>query len=127
MEMTREAAINALEHLIMSPVGREEIDETCYEVMKYLAAQEPRVMTLEDVKELHPHGDVYIERISSITGVHYIYAATIWRVVSKSIWLCPDNATLWFSEYGETWRCWTSRPTDEQREATPWTQTNGLS
>lgn len=39
--MTREAAINALEHVIMSPVGREEIDETCFEVMKYLAAQEP--------------------------------------------------------------------------------------
>ena len=24
------------------------------------------------------------------------------------------------SGYGKTWRCWTSRPTDEQREATPW-------
>ena len=24
------------------------------------------------------------------------------------------------SEYNQTWRCWTSRPTDEQREATPW-------
>lgn len=23
--------------------------------------------------------------------------------------------------YGREWRCWTSRPTDEQREATPWT------
>jgi len=22
--------------------------------------------------------------------------------------------------YGVTWRCWTSRPTDEQREVTPW-------
>ena len=22
--------------------------------------------------------------------------------------------------YGKTWRCWTSRPTDEQREAEPW-------
>lgn len=23
-------------------------------------------------------------------------------------------------EYGKTWRCWTQRPTDEQREAAPW-------
>ena len=23
-------------------------------------------------------------------------------------------------EYGKTWRCWTSRPTDEQREAVKW-------
>lgn len=22
--------------------------------------------------------------------------------------------------YGKTWRCWTSRPTDEQREAAKW-------
>jgi len=90
------------------------------EVLTALKAQEPRVMTLEEVKELHPGDDVYIERISSITGVHYIYAATMWRVVSKSIKLCPDNATLWFSEHGETWRCWTSRPTDAQREEEPW-------
>lgn len=39
--MTREEAINKLEHLINSPVGREEIDETCYEVMKYLSTQKP--------------------------------------------------------------------------------------
>ena len=88
-----------------------------------LKDREPRVMTLEEVKELHPGDDVYIERISSITGVHYIYAATMWRVVSKSIKLCPDNATLWFSEHGETWRCWTSRPTDAQREEEPWAKT----
>ena len=24
------------------------------------------------------------------------------------------------AEYNDTFRCWTSRPTDEQREATPW-------
>ena len=23
-------------------------------------------------------------------------------------------------EYGEKWRCWTQRPSEEQREATPW-------
>lgn len=25
-----------------------------------------------------------------------------------------------WDDYGITWRCWTSRPTDAQREATPW-------
>ena len=25
-----------------------------------------------------------------------------------------------WDDYGITWRCWTSHPTDEQREATPW-------
>lgn len=27
-----------------------------------------------------------------------------------------------FSNCGKKWRCWTSRPTDAQREATPWEQ-----
>lgn len=27
---------------------------------------------------------------------------------------------LMLKNYGVKWRCWTSRPTDEQREATPW-------
>lgn len=39
--MTREEAINKLEHLIFSPVGREEMEETCYELMRYFVAQEP--------------------------------------------------------------------------------------
>ncbi len=39
--MTRDEAINKLEHIIISHVGREEIDETCFEVMKYLAAKKP--------------------------------------------------------------------------------------
>lgn len=34
----------------------------------------------------------------------------------------PGHITIWPSTelYGSKWRCWTSRPTDEQREATPW-------
>ena len=33
---------------------------------------------------------------------------------------CPDMILSTPREYGKTCRCWTSRPTDEQREATPW-------
>jgi len=118
----RENVIEGLERILHSGKMYDAhlVIDTCEAAIILPKAQEPRVMTLEEVKELHPDDDVYIERISSITGVHYIYAMTVWRVVSKSIKFCPDNATLWFSEYGETWRCWTSRPTDEQREATPW-------
>jgi hypothetical protein len=33
-----------------------------------------------------------------------------------------DGATWNFEMdgYGSQWRCWTQRPTDEQREVTPW-------
>lgn len=29
----------------------------------------------------------------------------------------PDN-----DNYGKTWRCWSAKPTEEQKEATPWTE-----
>jgi hypothetical protein len=34
----------------------------------------------------------------------------------------PGHITIWPATelYGAKWRCWTSRPTDEQREAVPW-------
>lgn len=31
-----------------------------------------------------------------------------------------DSSDLCFSAYGKTWRCWASRPTDEERAAAPW-------
>lgn len=33
-----------------------------------------------------------------------------------------SSIVTWWNEeyYGKTWRCWTSRPTNEQREGTPW-------
>ena len=47
MGMTREEAISKIEHLIISSVGREEIDETCFEIMKYLEEQRPVVPMLD--------------------------------------------------------------------------------
>ena len=34
----------------------------------------------------------------------------------------PSGRVVWYmlDDYGKTWRCWTSRPTDEQREKEPW-------
>lgn len=117
--MTNKEAIDKLEHLINSPVGREEIDETCYEVMKYLAEQKPRVMTLEEVKLLDSDY-YYLESMRSpgkelreIVGAYGLTCVT-WPSITWA------RQTMGDSGYGKTWRCWTSRPTDEQREATQW-------
>ncbi len=32
------------------------------------------------------------------------------------------SSALYEETYGITWRCWTSRPTDEQRAVTPWSE-----
>lgn len=107
--MTREEAIDKLEHLIISPVGREEIDETCYEVMKYLTEQKPRVMTLEEY--------------DAWTDIPFTERDPVFheeRTERGSITCWVNTGVCSLREYGKNDRCWTSRPTDEQREATPW-------
>lgn len=118
--MTREEAISKLEHLIISPVGREEIDETCYDVMRYLAAQKPRVMTLAEVKASQG-ADMYLEISARIDEIPYITAATLDGVGTKGVvFYCSHQDFVAYNRRLYGWRCWTARPTDEQREATPW-------
>lgn len=96
-----------------------------------LEAQEPRVMTLEEVKALPDESDVWLEEFCSIVVATTIsHQPTIYKVLKR---FNPD-ATYFYgiehadynsgeymdADYGTEWRCWTSRPTGAQREATPW-------
>ena len=70
-----------------------------------LQAQEPKVMTLEEYKALaekpkEERDPVWEE----------------WPGL-ESTWAIPNQA---YGGYGTSWRCWTSRPTDEQRKKEPW-------
>ena len=83
-----------------------------------ITAQEPRVMTLEEALggeecwvEYHNGGCGYADCYLSYTAK----GADIYRTMQHDF-----NVPL--ANYGKTWRCWTSRPTDEQMEATPWEQ-----
>lgn len=119
--MTREEAINKLEYLINSPVGREEIDETCYEVMKYLSMQKPRLLTLEEVLALNPDTPIYFQHKSGESGwdiYRGIEDDITCDIVTGSLWAQGD---YWYqNEYGKSFVCWTSRPTAAEMEATPW-------
>lgn len=95
-----------------------------YEMLK---AQEPRVMTLEDLagaqktpvwrETKRAHKDLYngwvlaydIQRGQGITWMRQGMAE-------------PNGRVGWYKldDYGKTWRCWTARPTLEQREAAKW-------
>lgn len=86
---------------------------TCYlpvlhrEALELLKAQEPRVMTLE---EFDAHWKIPPQERPPIWEE--------WKIDNgKGKWKLYGRAT---GGYGKLWRCWTSRPTDEQREATPW-------
>lgn len=99
-------------------IPTEDLIEAFDLAVKALKEQEPKVLTLEEV--LSQEWDyVYIEtehrpyskEIEAYCGTHTIYCST--TVVHK-------RQTSGDSKYGKTWRCWTARPTDEQREAVPW-------
>ena len=108
-----------------------------------LKEQEPRLMTLEEVKAQKPDEDtddnwVWIEyaggccRLIHIVKFHSLVCAEFPQGHSKLHYmhtapygsdprirqLLMNHVNL--DTYGITWRCWNARPTEQQREATPW-------
>ena len=97
------------------------------DMRNFLEAQEPRVMTLDEIgnalkmplwKETkRAHKDLYtgwvlaydIQKGLGITGTRLGMSE-------------PSGRVVWYGldDYGKTWRCWTSAPSDEVRRATPW-------
>lgn len=84
-------------------------------VLKQAKAQQPRVMTLE---EALGEDECWIEGRSGACGYGDALISDDGERVDFYRPHCID--TLDYYAYGIVWRCWTSRPTDEQREATPW-------
>lgn len=82
-------------------------------------------MTLEEVKSAWRNRDIaflveYNDGGNPVWMLYYIYLSTLEEIV-----LIDQIAHLHHfgvDGYGIDWRCWTSRPTDEQMEATPWQQ-----
>ena len=89
------------------------------QALALLKAQEPRVMTLEEVNALD-WDYCYLEQ-ERLPGKEYrgmlgkyIMTCVTWPSITAA------KISSGAENYGRTWRCWTERPTDEQREATPW-------
>jgi len=78
-------------------------------------AQTPRVMTLEEVSA--SENPFYFE-----TGAVHEWAigCCISGDVMFLTWRNGSFGSFRIDKYNKTWRCWTQRPTEEQREATPW-------
>lgn len=93
------------------------------DALALLKAQEPRVMTPEEVWKASVASEpIWIELID--VGLLCLPLCAILEdendnqyavfTTQYSAIRCP------FGKYGKTWRCWTSRPTDAQRESEPW-------
>lgn len=88
--------------------------------LELLKAQEPRVMTLEEVEAL-PYGYVLIEtdKKDSLRWVDALLFCKSTNFIFDFITL-EGHARLLGTDYNMEWRCWTSLPTEEQRKAVKW-------
>lgn len=95
------------------------------DALALLKVQEPRVMTLAEVEQWE-QPDVWMEKkdgepdpcgdyLMPMTRMEFAFWYAI--VVGDTNKRPPTTNGEY---YGKTWRCWSARPTDAQREATPW-------
>ena len=87
--------------------------------IKALKEQEPRVMALEEARkrdicyvELRTEDYILPCIVGSPGDGDVIYVKPLSAGFSR---IFPRR-----EDYGKNWRCWTARPTDEQRKAVKW-------
>ena len=91
-----------------------------YDAHALLKAQQPRVMTLEELDDLRGRGRaVWFEdrdAFAKCQDVFFVCASGIHAYFKGETY----SMLKMVDGYEKSWRCWTSRPTDEQKGATPW-------
>lgn len=105
--------------------GKDCFKQLKTDAIAMLKAQEPRVMTLEEVQALEANDVVWLEDkgnseiIPGIVRNRQIWPHSTARVTNFMRW---DGCTVIAADrdYGERWRCWTSRPDEKRRAETPW-------
>jgi hypothetical protein len=110
-----EKAISLLQQCLderpYAAVRVSQIMSCIQEAVELLKEQEPRVLTLDEADA----------------------AEVVWFEARNHIFIEPmltrrkrlaDEAEDWF-QYGRDWRCWSTRPSDKQREEAPWDEITG--
>lgn len=124
MDADAERISSAIECLL-HPQDADDSDmakaiDTAVRAMRLLRAQVPRVMTLEEVKS-SVGNDMYLEISTRTDEMSYITAATLDGAGQKGVvFYCDHFNFVAYNRRLYGWRCWTSRPTYEQMEMTPW-------
>ena len=88
------------------------------DALELLKAQEPRVMTVDEINQLSNGETVWVEISDGRLLPMMVEDGTLMRW--GYMWRICDEAFCTHEEGECAARAWTSRPTDEQREATPW-------
>lgn len=92
--------------------------ELAADALAILKAQEPCLMDFSDIQTVSKM-DVYLEDRGSDLVYPLMLLGAENSNKSQAVFFHPMTVKP-LSAYGKTWRCWTSRPTDEQRKAVKW-------
>ena len=86
------------------------------DALSALEAQDPRV--LERIELTSWDGVMYLE----VCGLYPLVAELdrLGSLYEFSVLRYDEPFEQLPSQYGKTWRCWTAKPTEEQRKAIPW-------
>ena len=101
-----------------------QTDGILEDALALLKAQEPRVMTLSGVRNLKESTPIWLEDVDKkdVIGALFMRDYSGTKCVDFAIardWE-HERVTADYMDYGIRWRVWTSRPTDEQRQAVKW-------
>lgn len=89
------------------------------DALELLKEQEARVMTLDEVKAFD-WDYCYLEE-ERLTGKEYRAVCGDYALICIT-WPCIASMRIQHGDdsYGRKWRCWSAKPTDEQRQAVKW-------
>lgn len=118
-------------HPVVSPDRWDvysELRDMVDDIIALLKAQEPRVMTLEEIdnrlaESSEEYNKIFWAEVKSRTRYSFgVFQLSILDDDDYEALLlgCSWSALYRRSSYGIRWRCWTSRPTDEQRKEARW-------
>lgn len=137
MSVTREEVVRGLEKIGVFFKGRFDMAvgdgkmllgnwmKCAEEAAQALREMEPRVMTVEELCRARGKPAWFEARNGRLyTGWVIIYdVQTGLGITGTRVGVTrPGHVTIWpnVELYGQKWRCWTDRPTEEQRRATAW-------
>lgn len=97
------------------------------DALALLKAQEPRVMTLEELDRLREDDAVFVEikPVRDLTCISVELVRFVEKAQDPNTWIelhTTDSAGLFMTRKttDPNWRCWTSRPDEKRRKETPW-------
>lgn len=96
------------------------------DALELLKGQEPRVMTLDEAAAAQ---EVWVEAWLSVPKKYVIMVTSLYltddcKNFELELLGIGKKAFMLAEDYGHTWRCWSAKPTDDQRKAVKWDDTS---